>query len=45
MNFLGLDAGKQGDTQSINPIKSAISDLRIDKTFLLSVDPEDKSTF
>ena len=45
MNFLGFDAGKQGDTQSINPIKSAISDLRTDKTFLLCVDPEDKSTF
>lgn len=43
----GYDTGAKlyGDNSSNNPIKSAISDLRIDKTFLLCVDPEDKNTF
>ena len=39
-HIFGYDTGKYGgDNSSNNPIKSVISDLRTDKTYLLCVDP------
>ena len=45
-NNLGyLTSSRLLETSSNNPIKSVLSEMRIDKTCLLCVDPQDKIPF
>ncbi len=45
INSGNFTSSRQLDNSSNNPIKSVLSDLRIEKTCLLCVDPEDKMPF